>query len=439
MRPWGEHLAAEGFAVRCPLLPGHGTRWQDCNTSTHDQWTTAVGEAFDALAAECDHVFVAGLSMGGTLAIRLAEERADDVAGLVLVNPALLTQRLDAKLLPLIARLTGSWAPIASDIKKPGVTELAYPKLPTRAMMQLAAAVGRHPRRPGRGHHAGDGLPQRRGPRRRADQHARCCWTASPAPTPPRSCCEDSYHVATLDNDAPAIFAGSVDWIRAHVPAAAARRRAPRRRRRDRPPGTAGQRPGRRRSGARCATSTPGSASTCSTCCTPSASPPTWSRPPTSSPYTRSVSLPSPPSDRLFVDRARRAEARTRGRRARPGRRRGAAAGARRAPAPARRPERPSSAATSTRTPSGRRIVAAFEAENGRNVVEDAAAARSRRPPVPHEVPILDRPDEHFEPPPPPPLPVPAPASLYAVLLVAVGAAARRRARRAAAVRPTSG
>ena len=29
----------------------------------------------------------------------------------------------------------------------------------------------------------------------------------------------DSYHVATLDNDAPAIFAGSVDWIRAHVPA----------------------------------------------------------------------------------------------------------------------------------------------------------------------------------------------------------------------------
>jgi len=40
---------------------------------------------------------------------------------------------------------------------------------------------------------------------------------------------------------------------------------------------------------------------------------------------------------------------------------------------------------------------------------------------VPHEVPILDRPDEHYEPPPPPPLPVPAPASLYAVLLVTLG------------------
>jgi esterase/lipase len=28
---------------------------------------------------------------------------------------------------------------------------------------------------------------------------------------------EDSYHVATLDNDAPRIFAGSVDWIRDRV------------------------------------------------------------------------------------------------------------------------------------------------------------------------------------------------------------------------------
>src|SRR3712207_932956 len=122
MRPWGEHLAAEGFTVRCPLLPGHGTRWQDCNASTHQQWTTAVADAFDTLAADCDRVFVAGLSMGGTLAIRLAETRGDDVAGLLLVNPSLLSQRLDVNLLlPLIARVLPSRPPIASDIKKPGV------------------------------------------------------------------------------------------------------------------------------------------------------------------------------------------------------------------------------------------------------------------------------------------------------------------------------
>jgi carboxylesterase len=219
MRPWGEHLAAEGFAVSCPLLPGHGTRWQHANAATHDQWTTTVETAFDELAADCDRVFVAGLSMGGTLATRLAEVRPDDVAGLLLVNPALLTQRIDAKLLPMLARITPSWAPIASDIKKPGVTELAYPKLPTRAMMQLRGLWALT----------------------RADLgavtapvivfHSRVDHVVEPinseillagisSTDATEVVLEDSYHVATLDNDAPLIFARSADWIREHVRAA---------------------------------------------------------------------------------------------------------------------------------------------------------------------------------------------------------------------------
>jgi esterase/lipase len=219
MRPWGEHLAAEGFAVRCPLLPGHGTRWQDCNTSTHDQWTTAVGEAFDKLAGECDRVFVAGLSMGGTLSVRLAEVRGDDVAGLVLVNPSLLTQRLDAKLLPLLARITASWAPIASDIKKTGIVELAYPKLPTSAALQLRQLWTA----------TRADLARVTAPvlvyRSRVDHVVEAVSTklllegVSSTDTT-EVVLEDSYHVATLDNDAPTIFAGSAAWIRERTPAA---------------------------------------------------------------------------------------------------------------------------------------------------------------------------------------------------------------------------
>jgi esterase/lipase len=218
MRPWGEHLAKEGFAVRCPLLPGHGTRWQDANLSTHDQWTTAVDEAFDALAAQCDRVFVAGLSMGGTLALRFAELRPDDLAGLMLVNPALLTQRLDAKLLPLIARLTGSWAPIASDIKKPGVVELAYPKLPTRAMMQLRqlwaatrADLVRVTTPVIVFHSAEDHVVEPINTQVMLDGVSSADTT--------EVVLRNSYHVATLDNDGPQIFAGSVDWIRARTSA----------------------------------------------------------------------------------------------------------------------------------------------------------------------------------------------------------------------------
>ena len=219
MRPWGEHLAAAGFAVRCPLLPGHGTRWQDANVSTHDQWTTSVGEAFDTLAADCDRVFVAGLSMGGTLATRLAEMRSDDVAGLLLVNPSLLSRRVDVNyLLPMLARVTGSRPPIASDIKKPGVTELAYPKLPTRALVQLTklwaltrADLGKVTMPVIVFHSVVDHVVE--------PVNSEILLAGVGTADKTEVLLHDSYHVATLDNDAPKIFEGSVEWIRDRVPA----------------------------------------------------------------------------------------------------------------------------------------------------------------------------------------------------------------------------
>jgi len=223
MRAWGEHLAGAGFAVRCPLLPGHGTRWQDANASTEDDWYGELSAALDDLRSRCTSVVVAGLSMGGTLALWLAERRPDDVAGLVLVNPSLLTERRDAKLLPLLARVTPAWAPIASDIKKPGSTELAYPRLPTRAavaLRRLWAAVRAD-------------LGTIRTPLlvfRSVTDHVvepastRLLLAEVGSSDTTEVLLHESYHVATLDNDAPMIFTRSVDWIRERVPAAAPER-----------------------------------------------------------------------------------------------------------------------------------------------------------------------------------------------------------------------
>jgi hypothetical protein len=132
-------------------------------------------------------------------------------------------------------------------------------------------------------------------------------------------------------------------------------------------------------------------------------------------PYTRTVFLPSPPTDRLFVDRARRGEARTivEQQVGREGADRPAGA------VPERAAVRRDIGRDIDEDAEWARIVSAFEAEHGRNIVDEAPAAAP--PPPPHEPAVLDRPDEHYEPPPPPPLPVPAPASLYAVLLVLAG------------------
>ena len=72
LRPWAEHLAAAGLTVRLPRLPGHGTRWQDLNDTRWPDWYGEVERAFDELRDHCRQVFGMGLSMGGTLVIRLA-------------------------------------------------------------------------------------------------------------------------------------------------------------------------------------------------------------------------------------------------------------------------------------------------------------------------------------------------------------------------------
>jgi hypothetical protein len=133
-------------------------------------------------------------------------------------------------------------------------------------------------------------------------------------------------------------------------------------------------------------------------------------------PYTRNVSLPSPPADRLFVDRSRVAEARALvTEHVGPDERHAPPAAGPARPAP----ERAALRADLDEDAEWRRIVAGFEAENGRPVVAEEPS--DAPPPAPHEPDVLDRPDEHYEPPVPPPLPVPAPASLYAVLLVIAG------------------
>lgn len=74
MRPLGEELHEQGFTVVGINLPGHAqsidamalTHWQD--------WLTAAKEAAYALGQRCEHISVAGLSMGGVLALLLAEQ-----------------------------------------------------------------------------------------------------------------------------------------------------------------------------------------------------------------------------------------------------------------------------------------------------------------------------------------------------------------------------
>ena len=213
MVPWGHYLAEQGYAVAVPRLPGHGTTWQEMNRTRWQDWYGEVERAFEKLRANCDQVVVGGLSMGATLALLLAAERQSEVAGIVSVNVSIDNKDPRRFALPLLKRLVPSFPGIADDVKKPGVTEGGYDRLPLRAAAELVALYN----------HLRPQLPRITQPLhvfRSSEDH-----TADPGSHDllmksvssrdvTERVLENSYHVATLDNDAPVIFEESAEFVR---------------------------------------------------------------------------------------------------------------------------------------------------------------------------------------------------------------------------------
>jgi len=215
LRPWGEFLAEAGLTVSLPRLPGHGTTWQEMARTRWEDWYAEVDRAFDELRAATDEIFVMGLSMGGCLALRLAELRGQAVSGLVLVNPSVTAETKLFLLAPILKLVVPSLKGLTDDIKKPGMTELGYDRVPVKA----AAAL------PGLWKVTTKHLDQVSQPvlvYRSTTDHVvgpvniDILRKALPADQLEVRECPESYHVATLDNDADAIFAGSLEFVRSH-------------------------------------------------------------------------------------------------------------------------------------------------------------------------------------------------------------------------------
>jgi carboxylesterase len=213
IRPWGEYLGAQGYGVQVPRLPGHATTWRELNTLTWDDWYGEITRVFDQLCLDHDAVVVGGLSMGGALVLQVAADHPDRVAGLVLVNPAVATERWDVKLLPVLKHLVPSFPGIGNDIKKPGGDEHCYDRTPLKAIHSLMQAwtplIADLPKVTApilyfrsAEDHVVDGASQPIITSRISSSEV----TERPLPA--------SYHVATLDNDAPQIFEESAEFVR---------------------------------------------------------------------------------------------------------------------------------------------------------------------------------------------------------------------------------
>lgn len=210
--PWANALADGcGARVIAPRLTGHGTSVEDLSVSRWTDWYTDVESAWAELSATCSTVFVGGLSMGGALALRLAEKRP--VAGVLLVNPAIASRN---RLLPfagVLRHIIATQPGIASDIRKEGVTELAYDETSvaaawsmTQLWKQVRADISRV---------TAPVLLFRSDVDHVVDDSSHTALLRA-LPSTEVVGLPNSHHVATLDNDAGLIFERSVQFVREH-------------------------------------------------------------------------------------------------------------------------------------------------------------------------------------------------------------------------------
>lgn len=213
--PWAEHLASQGFAVSVPLLPGHGTDWRQLARCNWHDWHRSFEAAYVDLAARTDTCFVAGLSMGGAIALLTASRHP--VAGVSVVNPGLSFYDRRVRVIGVLKYFQQTTLPIQEDQSTAAVTDDGdYSQTPLAAVHELKKLFGAAIR----------GLP-------RVSAPVQVFKSTTDAVVPPSSLAmlrrrlgghlvevvdlQNSSHVATLDADAPEILAKSTAFFLEHA------------------------------------------------------------------------------------------------------------------------------------------------------------------------------------------------------------------------------
>ncbi len=212
MRGVAEALAAAGFTVDLPLLPGHGTKVEDMIPTGFPDWLAHAEARYQALVERCEQVVVVGLSMGGALTAWLGSEHAE-IAGLVCINAVVsVPDGMRDAVTEVLASGADRFQGIGSDIADPGSVESAYPETPLAPLLTMFDAA--------------DNLGERLSrltsplliitstqdhvvPPENSDLLARS--VSGPVE---RLTCDRSYHVVTMDFDKDLVIERTVDFAR---------------------------------------------------------------------------------------------------------------------------------------------------------------------------------------------------------------------------------
>jgi carboxylesterase len=217
MVPMAEALAADGYSVHVARLAGHGTSPEDLARTSWTDWLESARDALRALRARCRRVAVAGLSMGGAIALQLAATE-HPAAVIAMATPVRLRPLLHGlaravrpmmPFVPVVVRL----GPRGSDVLR---YRVSYARIPLAAAQDLGRLLD-HTRR---------ALPHVRAPLLVAQGRRDFAIPRDSAEVIYRSVGSESRrlvwlprsrHVLTLDQDRDGLFSEVREFLAEHL------------------------------------------------------------------------------------------------------------------------------------------------------------------------------------------------------------------------------
>jgi carboxylesterase len=136
LRELGQELNKAGSTVLGICLKGHGTKVEDMEKCSFNDWIESAVSGLNKLKEHCDNIYVIGHSMGSLLAMYLAENF--QVAGVVALSPPLVVKNKTANFAFVLKHFVKyvEWAPrerAEEELKY----LLGYSKLPVCSIDEL--------------------------------------------------------------------------------------------------------------------------------------------------------------------------------------------------------------------------------------------------------------------------------------------------------------
>lgn len=213
VEPIANALVARGIRARGPWMAGHEAGPEALADTTHKDWLELARDELFALLREHDRVFLVGVSMGGLVSLRLAQE-AQQIAGIVVVGTPLVLGPPIPQLLPWVRpfkkfrkkRASGIREP-AARARHPGLS--AMPLSSVAQLIELGAIVAENLARIHTPILVAHGALDRTARPRDAERiHAEVGSKEKELFLLPRS-----DHVATVDYDGPVLARAAADFL----------------------------------------------------------------------------------------------------------------------------------------------------------------------------------------------------------------------------------